>query len=124
MSASGLSAIHIMPQGRTVDAEYYVEDILEKEDKPLLSTNKMVLNKRRFTLYQDGAPAHTSKHAQNWCLQNLPNSPDSNPMDPIQHSKQKMYPKPQTLDELKNESERHGGKSLFSNPFCTVCRNA
>ena len=36
MSASGLSAIHIMPQGRTVDAEYYVEDILEKEDKPLL----------------------------------------------------------------------------------------
>ena len=31
MSASGLSAIHIMPQGRTVDAEYYVEDILEKE---------------------------------------------------------------------------------------------
>ena len=31
MSASGLSAIHIMPQGQTVDVEYYVEDILEKE---------------------------------------------------------------------------------------------
>ena len=29
MSASGLSAIHIMLQGQTVDAEYYVEDILE-----------------------------------------------------------------------------------------------
>ena len=33
MSASGLSAIHIMPQGQTVDAEYYVVDILEKEVK-------------------------------------------------------------------------------------------
>ena len=36
MSASGLSAIHIIPQGQTVDAEYCVEDILEKEVKPLL----------------------------------------------------------------------------------------
>ena len=54
MSASGLSAIHIMPQGQTVDAEYYVEDILEKEVKPLLkrskrtneaTTNKMVVKK-------------------------------------------------------------------------------
>ena len=100
MSASGLSAIHIMPQGQMVDAEYYVKDILEKEVKPLLkkskrtngaTTNKMVLNKRRFTFQQDGAPAHTSKHAQDWCLQNLPNiinkddwlgnSPDLNPME-------------------------------------------
>ena len=54
MSASGLSAIHIMPQGQTVDAEYYVEDILEKEVQPLLKrskrtneaiTNNMVVNK-------------------------------------------------------------------------------
>ena len=82
MSASGLPAIHIMAQGQTVDAEYYVEDILEKEVKPLLkrskrtneaTTNKMVVNKRRFTFQQDGAPAHTSKHAQDWCLINLPN---------------------------------------------------
>ena len=82
MSASGLSVIHIMPQGQTVDAEYYVEDILEKEVKPLLkrskrtneaTTNKMVVNKRRFTFQQDGAPARTSNHAQDWCLQNRPN---------------------------------------------------
>ena len=39
--ASGLSAIHIMPQGQTVDAEYYVEDILEKEVKPLLKRELM-----------------------------------------------------------------------------------
>ena len=95
MSASGLSAIHIMPQGQTVDAEYYIEDILEKEVKPLLKrskrTNKMVVNKRRFTFQQDGAPAHTSKQAQDWCLQNPPNfinkddwpgnSPALNPME-------------------------------------------
>ena len=52
-----------------VDAEYYVEDILEKEVKPLLrrskrtyeeTTNKMVVNKRRFTFQQDGAPAYIS----------------------------------------------------------------
>ena len=51
----------------------------------------MVVNKRLFTFQQDGAPAHTSKHAQDWCLQNLPsfinkddwlaNSPDLNPME-------------------------------------------
>ena len=123
MSASGLSAIHIMPQGHTVDAEYYVEDILEKEVKPLLkrskrtneaTTNKMVVNKRRFTFQQDGAPAHTSKHAQDWCLQNLPNfinkddwpgnSPDINPMENLfSILNEKVYcdPEPQTLDELK-----------------------
>ena len=55
MSASGLSAIHIMFQGQTIDADYYVEDILEKEIKPLLKiskrtneaiTNKVVVNKK------------------------------------------------------------------------------
>ena len=82
MSASGLSAIHIVPQEQSVDVEYYVKDILEKEVKPLLkrskrtdevTTNKMIVNKRRFTCQQDGAPAQTSKRSQDWCLQNLPN---------------------------------------------------
>ena len=58
MSASGLALIHIMPQGQTVDAEYHVEEILEKEVKPLLkrskrtneaTTYKIVVNKRQFT---------------------------------------------------------------------------
>ena len=80
MSARGLSAIHIMPQGQTVDTEYYVEIILEKEVKPLLKrskktngakTNKMLVNKRRLTFQQEGAPVHISKRAQVRCLQNL-----------------------------------------------------
>ena len=72
MSASGLSAIHIMPQGQTVDAEYYVENILEKEVQPLLKrskrtneaiTNNMVVNKWWFTFQQDGPlPTPTNKH--------------------------------------------------------------
>ena len=55
-----------MPQG------HYVEDILEKEVKPLLkgskrtneaTTNKMVVNKRRFTFQKDGAmPTPPNKH--------------------------------------------------------------
>ena len=100
MSASGLSAIHIIPQVQTIDAEFYVEDTLEKEVKPLLkrpkrtnkaTTNKMVINKRRFTFQQDGATAHCSYCAHDWCLQNLSNfinkddwlanSPNLNPME-------------------------------------------
>ena len=107
-----------MPQGQTVDAEYYIEDILEKEVKPLLKrskrTNEATTNKRRFTFQQDGAPAHTSKQAQDWCLQNPPNfinkddwpgnSPDLNPMKNLfSILNEKVYcdPELQTLDELK-----------------------
>ena len=42
-----------MPQGQTVDAEYYVKDILEKEVKPLLKrskrTNEAKQNKKKFS---------------------------------------------------------------------------
>ena len=75
----------------------------------------MVVNKRLFTFQQDGAPAHTSKHAQDWCLQNLPNfinkddwlanSPDLMPMENLfSILNEKVYcdREPQTLDELKN----------------------
>ena len=74
----------------------------------------MVVNKRLFTFQQDGALAHISKHAQDWCLQNLPNlinkddwlanSPDLNPMENLfSILNEKVYcdPEPQTLDELK-----------------------
>ena len=48
MSASGLSAIYIMLQGQTVDADYDVEDILEKEVKPLLKISKRTLMKQQL----------------------------------------------------------------------------
>ena len=143
MSASRLSAIHFMPQGQTANAEYYVEDILEKEVKPLLkrskrtneaTTNKMVANKRRYTFQQDGAPAHNSKHAQDWCLQNLPNFINKddwpgNSLFSILNEKVYCDPEPQTLDELKKRIRKAWREITIhclsvSNPFCTVCRNA
>ena len=54
-SASGLLDLHIIPRGQTVNAEYYVNYILEKEVKPILkrtnvtekpTTNRMVRNKQ------------------------------------------------------------------------------
>ena len=120
-----------MPQGQTVDAEYYVEDILEKKVKPLLkrskrtyeaTTNKMVVNKRRFSFQQDDAPAHTPKRRQDWFLQNLPNfineddwtgdSPDLNPMEnlfSILNEKEYCDLEPQTSDELKTNQKGMGG---------------
>ena len=79
----------------------------------------MVVNKRRFTFQQDGAPAHTSKQAQDWCLQNLSNfmnkdywpgnTPDFNPMENLFSTlNEKVYcdPDPQTLDELKKTNQK------------------
>ena len=42
MSASGLSAIH----EQMVDAEYYVEDILEKEVKALLKDQRELMKQQ------------------------------------------------------------------------------
>ena len=79
----------------------------------------MEVNKWRFTFQQDGAPARTSKEAQDWCLQNLPNfinidewpgnSPDLNPMEnlfSILNKKVYCDPEPQTLDELKKKTRK------------------
>ena len=76
----------------------------------------MVVNKRQFTFQQEGAPAHTSKQAQDWCLQNLPNfinkddwpgnSLDLNLMENLfSILNENVYcdPEPQTLDELKTQ---------------------
>ena len=118
MSACGLSNMHIM----TKTGRYYVDTILEKEVKPLLNrktatnetiTNKMVVNKRKFTFQQDGAPAHRSSGAQDWCQRHLPNwigkdewpgnSPDLNPTEnlfSILDDKVYADPQPQTLETL------------------------
>ena len=63
-------------------ANYYVNTILEKNLKHCLNRrrttgsvteNKMVENVGSVILQQDSAPAHTSKLAQEWCSDNLPN---------------------------------------------------
>ena len=36
MTGRGLTALHFVPQGRTVTADYCIKNILKKEVKPLL----------------------------------------------------------------------------------------
>ena len=84
MFAKALTRLHFVPAGKTVTADYYVNTILEKNLKHCLNLrrttvsvteNKMVENvgSLTFQYVQDGAPAHTSKLAQEWCSDNLPN---------------------------------------------------
>ena len=79
MRGHGLTRLHILPSGQTLTSEYYTKEILEKEVKPLTSrrqvtggpTERMFFrSKKAMTFVQDGAPLHTSKAAQTWCLNN------------------------------------------------------
>ena len=82
MSAKALTRLHFVPAGKNVTANYYVNTILEKNLKHCLNRrrttgsiteNKKVENVGSLTFQQDGAPAHTSKLAQEWCSDSLPN---------------------------------------------------
>lgn len=70
-----------------------------------------------YIFQQDGAPAHTSRHAQDWLELNTPdfirkdewppNSPDLNPLDfhvwgAMLHRYQQHVPKPQNVSELRD----------------------
>jgi transposase len=100
MSASGLTDLHMVPQGTTVNAQYYIDNILETELLPALKRTKrsgpaieckMTKKHAESVFVQDGAPAHTVKVTQRWCSENLsaflkkdelpPNSPDLNPVE-------------------------------------------
>ena len=115
--------LHFVPQGRTVTADYYIENVLKKEVNPLLrrrSTSEAVDKRKLFssnkqmTLVQDGAPAHTAKATQAWWGKNLPNfvaktewpanSPDLNPVEnlwSIMDSEVYKNPSPKNMDHLK-----------------------
>ena len=90
MTGRGLTGIHFLPQGQTLTADYYINNILEKEVKPVLhrknvneatDKGKLFSSNRHMTFVQDGA----------WCKKNLPNciektcwppnSPDINPVE-------------------------------------------
>ena len=82
MTGRGLTGIHFLPQGQTLTADYYINNILEKEVKPVLhrknvneatGKRKLFSSNRHMTFGQDGAPAHAAKAAQSWCKRNLPN---------------------------------------------------
>ena len=100
ISYTALSDLHIIPQGRTVTAEYYIEEILNrslmfsikrKRKTGSVLTRKLLPNMSGYIFQQDGAPAHHATRTQDWCKEHLKafwekgiwpgNSPDLNPID-------------------------------------------
>ena len=70
-----------IPQGQTLTADYYINNILEKEVKPLLRSKnvneaihkrKLFSSNRHMSSSKTGA-AHAVKATQAWCKSNLPN---------------------------------------------------
>ena len=100
MSFSGLSELHIVPQGQSVTGEYYREEILKETLFPRLNkqcingskfATKLVPDMSRIIFQQDGARAHTALATQNLLSERLPhfwtkdmwpaNSPDLSPIE-------------------------------------------
>ena len=82
MSYEGLSQLHVIPQKTSVDAERYVEDVLEKAYLPATNrtattdsvlTRCMVERRPDSIFMQNGAPAHRSARSRKWCREHLSN---------------------------------------------------
>ena len=108
---------------QTLTSEYYINQILVKEGKPLTSRRqvtggpierKLFSSKKEMTFVRKGATVHTSKETQTWSQKNLPNfiakdgwpanSPDINPIENIWSIiDETMYKDsaPKTMEELK-----------------------
>ena len=78
MTGHGLNGIYFLTQGQTLTAEYYINNLLEKEVKPLLRRKKcewsnrqakilLFSSNRHMTFVEDRAPAHVAKANQAWC---------------------------------------------------------
>ena len=50
MTGRGLTELHFIPQGQTLTADYYINNMLEKEVKPLLCHKNVneVIDKRKL----------------------------------------------------------------------------
>ena len=83
MSFQALSELHFLPLKQTINAGYYVEDILTKvcltslnrtADIGSILERKFMPNMSNAVFMQDGAPAHTAIRTQKWCRENLASS--------------------------------------------------
>jgi len=123
MTARGLTRLHIIPNKTSVNATYYINEILEKEVKPAfrrtktctdLTETKLFATNREGLFQQDGARAHTSKTTIEWLDTNIagfispmdwpPNSPDLSPIEniwSIMATTVYADPEPQTVNSLK-----------------------
>ena len=78
---------HLLKEKEKINAEYYVNNLLPG----LIGDCQVLAPNNNFIFQQDGAPAHTSRLAQEWLQENSPyfitkdewppNSPDLNPLD-------------------------------------------
>jgi hypothetical protein len=107
----GKGRLHFIKDMAKVNADYYVNELL-----PRLFEDCTNLLPCGFIFQQDGAPAHSSRKAQEWLQAHNPdfipkddwppNSPDLNPLDycvwgVMLHKYQQHVPKPTNKDELK-----------------------
>ena len=100
MSYSALSEMYIIPQKQSVNGKYHRDNILSITCLDAISGSAsvgsviertMLPNMSDFQFMQDGAPAHSTKATQEWCVQQFPNfwkkgewptnSPDLNPIE-------------------------------------------
>jgi len=79
-TARGLTKLHIIPQKTSVDSNYYISEILEKEVKSAFSRTKISTDLTATKLFsrncdglfqQDGALAHTSRATITWLDKNI-----------------------------------------------------
>jgi hypothetical protein len=108
----GKGRLHFVAEKAKINAEYYVNNLLPG----LIGDCQNLAPSNNFIFQQDGAPAHTSRLAQEWLEQNTPdfikkdewppNSPDLNPLDfhiwgAMLEKYQAYIPKPTNKTELK-----------------------
>ena len=132
---------------QTLTADYYINNTLEKEVKPVLHSKnvneatdkrKLFSSNRHMTFVQDGAPAQAAKATQAWCKKNLPNfiekkcwppnSPDINPVENLWSIMDEVVykdPTPKAWRIWKDGSNKPGRKSRSPRymTYPTPCRN-
>ena len=64
---NGTRRLHFVADKAKINADYYVRELL-----PTLVDDCELLMPDGYTFQQHGAPAHTSRHMQDWLEQNTP----------------------------------------------------